>query len=173
MWSKLFLRTTTIFHLPPNLGLSKYFPSQTWPSYGSISGILKMAQMLEISSTDASISVGLLQLFKWDHATHSYRSQAFKYIKYNGPHLTEYHWQFSWCCKANSKTNPPRLETKQDKPCSHSFRCLNCKGDHQADLNLCPFWRHHFNKEWHSKECQKLCKNRLQLICSSINSNLT
>jgi len=111
--------------------------------------------------------------WKWDHATHSYRSQAFKYIKYNGPHLTEYHWQFSWCCKANLKTNPPRLETKQDKPCSYSFRCLNCKGDHQADLNLCPFWRHHFNKEWHSKECQKLCKNRLQLICSSINSNLT
>jgi len=65
--SKIFSRTTissTIFFLPPNLELLKYFPSQTWLSYGSISGILKiaqmLAQMLEVSSTDASTLVSLL-----------------------------------------------------------------------------------------------------------------
>jgi len=32
-----------------------------------------------------------------------------------------------------------------------SNECLNCKGDYQANSNACRFWRHHFNKEWHTK----------------------
>ena len=28
----------------------------------------------------------------------------------------------AWCCKANLKINPSRLETKAGKPCSYLFR---------------------------------------------------
>ena len=35
--------------------------------------------------------------------------------------------------------NPPKLETKQDKPYSHTFKCLNCKDKHQTDFNIYPF----------------------------------
>ena len=97
-----------------------------------------------------NINLGVPQYkkcWKWGHITYSYRVQGSKYIKYNGPHISEHHCQFFWCCKANPKTNPLRLETKQGKPCPHSFRYLNCKGDHQANSNLCPFWKHCFNRE--------------------------
>ena len=46
---------------------------------------------------------------------------------------------YTWYCKANKKTNSPRLETKKDDPCPHMFKCLNYKGDHQADSNKYPF----------------------------------
>ena len=103
----------------------------------------------------------------------TYKIQGSKYIKCNGSHMSEHHHQFAWCYKANPKINPPRLEIKQGEPCSHSFKCSNCKEDHQADLNSCLFWRHCFNREWHSKEYQKLNKSRRQLICSVVNSNLS
>ena len=85
--------------------------------------------------------------WKWDHATFSCRVQDSKYIKCNGPHKSEHHQEFGWCCKMNAKTNPPRLETKKGKPCSHMFKYSNCQGNHQADSNQCPFWRHRFNRE--------------------------
>jgi len=44
-----------------------------------------------------------------------------------------------WCYKANSKTNPPRLETKLEELCLHIFKCVNCKGKHMADNNKCLF----------------------------------
>ena len=66
---------------------------------------------------------------------------------------------FTWCCKANEKTNPPKLETKKGEPCPHSFKCLNCKGKYQANLYECSFWKHCFNKEWHSKEYVKIWNN--------------
>jgi len=65
----------------------------------------------------ANMNLGIPQCkkcWKWSYSTHSCRVQDSKYVKCNGPHLTKYHWQFSWSCKANSKTNPPRLETKQE-----------------------------------------------------------
>jgi len=80
--------------------------------------------------------------WKWGHATFSCRIQGAKCAKCNGPHRSEYHREFSWCCKANAKINLPRLEIKKGEPCPHSFKCSNCKGDHQADSNQCPFWRH-------------------------------
>ena len=85
--------------------------------------------------------------WKWGHATFSCRVQDSKCIKCNGPHKSEHHQEFGWCCKMNAKTNPPRLETKKEKPCSHMFKYSNCQGDHQADSNQCPFWRHRFNRE--------------------------
>ena len=64
--------------------------------------------------------------WRWGHAIFLYRIQRAKCVKCNSPHKSEHHCQFVWCCKANKKTNPPRLETKKGKSCSHSFRCLNC-----------------------------------------------
>ena len=95
--------------------------------------------------------------------------QEAKYVRYNGPHLSEHHCHFAWCCKANDKINSPRLETKKGKPCPHSFKCLNCKGKHQADSNDCPFWKHHFNKEWHVKEYVKIQDNRRNSTHSAMN----
>ena len=87
--------------------------------------------------------------WKWEHSTFSCRIQGTKYVKCNGPHKSEHHREFGWCCKANIKSNPPRLETKKGEPCPHVFKCLNCQEDHQADSNQCPFWKHQFNREWH------------------------
>ena len=78
--------------------------------------------------------------WKWDHTTFSCRIQGSKCVKCNGPYKSENHREFRWCCKANVKINPPRLETKKGKPCPHTFKCLNCHGNHQADSNACPFW---------------------------------
>ena len=89
--------------------------------------------------------------WKWGHVTLSCRIQGARCVKCNGPHKSENHREFGWCCKANDKIIPPRLETKKGKPCPHSFKCSNCKGDHQVDSVHCPFWRHRFNCKWHIK----------------------
>ena len=70
-----------------------------------------------------------------------------------------------WCYKANFKTNLPRLETKKEKPYSHLFKYINCKEEHQANSNIYLFWKHWFNKKWHSKKYQKLHENRSKSIC--------
>ena len=69
-------------------------------------------------------------------------TQRAKYVKCNGPNQTIHYCYFAWCYKANNKINLLRLETKKDEPCSYSFKCLNCKGDHQANSTNCPFWKH-------------------------------
>jgi len=97
--------------------------------------------------------------WKWGHMTGVCHIQEAKCIRYNGLHLSEYHYHFAWCCKANDKTNPLRLEIKKGKPCPYSFKCLNCKGNYQADSNECLFWKHQFNKEWYSKEYAKIWDN--------------
>jgi len=107
--------------------------------------------------------------WKWGHSTFSCRIQGAKCVKCNGPHKSEHHREFGWCCKANHKTNPPRLKTKKGEPCPHSFKCSNCKGDHQADSNDCPFWRHQFNREWHIKKYAEICENRSQSLRSEVN----
>ena len=53
----------------------------------------------------------------------------------------------AWYCKANFKTNPLRFETKKEEFCTHLFKCINCKGKHQADNNNCPFWKYRFKKD--------------------------
>ena len=107
--------------------------------------------------------------WKWGHSKFSCRIQGAKCIKCNGPHKSEHHREFGWCCKGNAKINPPRLETKKGKPCPHSFKCSNCKGDHQADSNNCPFWRHRFNREWHVKKYAEIHENRLKSLLSAVN----
>jgi len=120
----------------------------------------------------ANINLGVLQCkncWKWRHATFSYRIQGSKYVKYNGPYKFENHREFGWCCKLNDKINSPRLETKKGEPCPHTFKCLNCCGDHQADSNVYPFWHHHFNREWQIKKYSEMCENRSKSICSEGN----
>ena len=107
--------------------------------------------------------------WKWGHSTFLCRIQGSKCIKGNGPHKSENHHKFGWCCKANMKTNPPHLETKKGKSCPHTFKCSNCQGKYQADSNLCLFWRHRFNREWHQKKYFKICENRAKSIHSTMN----
>jgi len=77
--------------------------------------------------------------WKWEYTMFTCQAQESKCAKYNKLHKTEHHCQFVWYYKANFKINPLRLEIKQGEPCPHSFKCLNCKGNHQADSNIYPF----------------------------------
>ena len=106
--------------------------------------------------------------WKWGHSVGVCRIQESKCAKYNGPHLTNNHRKFVWCYKANAKSNPLRLETKKGKPCPHDFKCLNCKGSHTADSNECSFWKHRFNREWHTKKYAHLQEARRELTCSNV-----
>ena len=120
----------------------------------------------------ANMNPGILQCkncWKWGHATFLCRVQGSKCIKCNGPHKSEHHREFGWCCKVNTKINLPRSETKKGELCPHSFKCLNYQGDHQADSNLCPFWRYKFNREWHHKKYAEICENRSNSIHSAGN----
>ena len=117
----------------------------------------------------ANMNLGVPQCkncWKWGHSTFSCRIQGSKCVKCNGPHKSDHHREFGWCCKANPKLNPPRLETKKGDPCPHSFKCSNCKGDHQADSNTCLFWRHRFHREWHIKKYAEIRDNRSKSIHS-------
>lgn len=102
--------------------------------------------------------------WKWDHTTFAYCSHGSKCQKCNGPHKIKHHRDLVWCCKANFKSNPPRLKTKAGEPCPHFFRCINCKGEHPANDTKCPFWKHHFNCEWHTKKAQEAREIRANLI---------
>ena len=68
--------------------------------------------------------------WKWEYTTGVYKLQGVRYVKCNGLHKLEHHWHFTWCYKANEKTNLPRLETKKGKLCLHTFKCSNYKGDY-------------------------------------------
>jgi len=106
--------------------------------------------------------------WKWGHLMFSCRIQGFKYVKCNGPHKSENHCEFGWYCKASEKSNPPWLEMKKGESCLHTFKCSNCQGNHQANSNLCLFWRHRFNKEWQQKKYAKICENRVKSIRSIV-----
>jgi len=56
----------------------------------------------------------------------------------------------------NKKAN--YVATNIDEPCSHIFKCVNCKGDHQADSYSYTYWRNHFNKDWHGRKQQELVR---------------
>ena len=53
-----------------------------------------------------------------------------KYQKCNSSHKLIHHRKIVWYCKVNFKTNPPKLKTKKGEPCTHMFKCINCKGNH-------------------------------------------
>ncbi len=51
--------------------------------------------------------------WKQDHTVGVCCIQGAKYLKCNGPHLTDHHQHFAWYCKANDKVNPPRPKTNK------------------------------------------------------------
>jgi len=108
--------------------------------------------------------------WKWGHSTFSCRAHSSRCQKCSGPHKLEHHRELVWCCKANSKLNPPQLETAQGLPCPHSFNCINCKGEHIADDYKCPFWRNQFNRDWHSKKVQEAWETKANSIHLAIGS---
>ena len=84
-----------------------------------------------IHSTNMSSEVSQYKnCWKWGHTIFACWAQGLKYIKCNSPYKIKHHHHFAWCCKVNFKTNTPCFETKQRESCSHSFKYLNCKGDH-------------------------------------------
>ena len=64
---------------------------------------------------------------KWDYSTFMYYIYGAKCQKCNRPHKLKYYREIAQCCKANFKTNPPRLETKKGKLCIYSFKCIKYK----------------------------------------------
>jgi len=120
----------------------------------------------------ANMNPGILQCkncWWWEHATMSCHIQDSRCVKCSGPHKTENYRQYGWCCKANEKTNPPRLKMKAGTLCLYSFKYSNCHRDHQVDSNLCPFWKHRFHHEWHVKKCAKICENKFNSTHSIVN----
>ena len=119
---------------------------------------------------EANMNPGMLQCkncWKQGHVTLSCKIQGVKCVKYNSSYKSENHQQFTWYCKANEKTNLPRLETKKEELYLYSFKCANCQGDYQVNSNQYLFWRHHFNHDQHNKKQQELHKKRI-LICSAV-----
>ena len=77
--------------------------------------------------------------WKWGYTTFLCRIQEVKCVKYNSPHKSKHYCQFAWYCKANKKTKPLRFETKKDILFLYLFKCSNCWGNHQVDLNTYSF----------------------------------
>ena len=98
----------------------------------------------------------------------AYYVHSSKYIKYNSPYKVKHHRDIVQCCKANFKSNLSRLETKKEEHCLHLFKYINCKEDYQADINVCYYWKHCFNKEQYAKKYQELHENRSKSIYSAV-----
>ena len=96
----------------------------------------------------------------WGHPTHACHAQGAKCQKCSGPHRVENHKSMAWCCKANPKSNPPREATVVGAPCPHTFKYLNCKGEHSADDTKCSFWCHCFDRQWYSNKAAELRTGR-------------
>jgi len=118
---------------------------------------------------EANMNLGIPQCkncWRWGYSTFLCQIQGTKCVKCNSSHKSEHHRQFTWCCKANKKINPSRLEMKKGKLCLDSFKCSNYQGDYQADSNVCLFWRYQFNQQWYSQKQQELRESRTKSICS-------
>ena len=75
--------------------------------------------------------------WKWGHSTLSCCSHISRCTKCYRAHTTEHHREKAWCCMENKKAD--RAATKEGELCSHVFKCINCKGDHQVDSYSCPY----------------------------------
>ena len=88
--------------------------------------------------------------WKWGYLTLSCRSHISRCTKCYRAHNTEHHREKAWCCMENKKLNC--AATNVGEPCSHVFKCVNCKEDYQADSYSCLYWRNRFNKDWYGKK---------------------
>ena len=106
---------------------------------------------------ETNINPGIPQYknyWKWGHTTLNCCSHISRCAKCYGAHSTEYYRERVWCCMENKKTN--QAVTKAGEPCPHTFKYMNCKGNHQADSISYPYWRNCFNRDWHSRKQQEL-----------------
>ncbi|KXN80846.1 hypothetical protein AN958_07171 [Leucoagaricus sp. SymC.cos] len=84
----------------------------------------------------------------WGHSTRTCRSQVPRCPCCAGPHSEANHRSIAGCCRGNPTANPPVPATMEGAPCPHTACCVNCSGGHSASDCKCPYWRHHFNREW-------------------------
>ena len=104
-----------------------------------------------------NVNLGILQYkncWKQGHTTLNCHSHVSRYTKCYGAHSTKHHRERAWCCMENKKTN--QVATKVGELCPYTFKCMNCKGNHQVDSISCPYWHNHFNKDQHGRKQQKL-----------------
>ena len=97
---------------------------------------------------DTNMNPGVPQCkncWKWGYLTLSYCSHISRCAKCYGAHTTKHHREKAWCYMENKKTN--QMATKEGELCSHVFKYMNCKDDHQADSYSCPYWHNCFNRD--------------------------
>ncbi|KAK1217143.1 hypothetical protein PQX77_020205 [Marasmius sp. AFHP31] len=85
---------------------------------------------------------------RWGHSANSCRAPQPRCPKCLEPHLAKEHRSSAGCCKGNSKATPLVPPMPAGDPCPHRSTCANCRGDHSAFEQKCPFWRHRFDREW-------------------------
>ena len=107
--------------------------------------------------------------WKWEHTIFAYHIHSSKFQKYNSLYKLKHYRKIMQYYKANFKTNPSILEIKKEESCTHSFKCVNCKGEHQIDNNSYLFWKHEFNRDQYTKKSQELQKIRANSIYLSMN----
>ena len=91
-----------------------------------------------VCSTNMNLGVPQCKnCWKWGHSTLSCHSHISRCAKCYGAHMTEHHKEKAWCCMENKKLSC--LATKKGKLCPHTFKCMNCKEDHQVDSYSCPY----------------------------------
>ncbi|KXN90285.1 hypothetical protein AN958_04441, partial [Leucoagaricus sp. SymC.cos] len=84
----------------------------------------------------------------WGHSTRPCRSQAPRCPRCAGPHTEASHCDHASCCRGNPSVKPSQELTPAGAPCLHAMCCVNCKGDHSASDQWCPFWHHRFDQGW-------------------------
>ena len=107
--------------------------------------------IVTIRGTNTNLGVPQCKNYwKWDHLTLSCHSHVSRYTKYYGAHSTKHYREKVWCCTENKKLNC--MATKVGELCPYIFKCMNCKGDHQADSYSCFYWYNYFNRSWHNRK---------------------
>ncbi|CAA7269052.1 unnamed protein product [Cyclocybe aegerita] len=86
--------------------------------------------------------------WKWGHPTVACKAKQLSCPICLGLHEQKEHRQHVGCCKGNTKAKPPVPPTPRDQPCPHKGHCVNCHKDHTANLALCKFWAHRYDREW-------------------------
>ena len=86
-----------------------------------------------VTIRETNMNFSILQCkncWKCEHTTYMYYIHGSRCQKYNRPYKLKHYRNIVWCCKANFKTNPSRLETLKGEPYTHFFKYINYKDDH-------------------------------------------
>ncbi|KXN82282.1 hypothetical protein AN958_02768 [Leucoagaricus sp. SymC.cos] len=88
----------------------------------------------------------------WEHSTRACQSQASQCPQYASPYTKTGHHQHTSYCRGNLSACPLQDPTPKGAPCPHAICCVNCKGDHSASNQQCPYWHHYFDQAWLSEK---------------------